>query len=192
MKIRMAENSLFAILLRKPWWLSLGIALALALLARALLPANFVVVGAFGAAFPFVVIAAIAAWKQARAPSAAQVEAALQRLRGMGSVELLDAAAAAWRAEGYAVECFTGAGADLKLERRGPPVLVGLRRWKAASTGVEPLRELHAAMQRADDALGWYVAGGEVSDKARDFARAQSIRLIGAQELALLVARAGR
>lgn len=192
MKIRMAENSLFAILLRKPWWVSLALALALALLASALLPADFVVVGAFGAAFPFVVIAAIAAWKQVRAPSAAQVEAALQRLRGMGSAEVLDAAAAAWRGEGYAVERFSGPGADLRLERRGQVTLVGLRRWKAASTGVEPLRELHAAMQRADDAIGWYAAGGEVTEKARDFARVQQIRLIGAQELALLVARAGR
>ena len=40
MKLRMAENSLFAILLRKPWWLSLAIAGVMALLALALLPAE--------------------------------------------------------------------------------------------------------------------------------------------------------
>ncbi|MBN8509743.1 MAG: restriction endonuclease, partial [Burkholderiales bacterium] len=69
MKLRMAENSLFAILLRSPWWVSLAIAAALALLARLLLPERFVAVGAFGAGFPFVVIAAIAAWRRLRAPS---------------------------------------------------------------------------------------------------------------------------
>jgi hypothetical protein len=30
LKLKMAENSLFAILLRSPWWASLGIALGLA------------------------------------------------------------------------------------------------------------------------------------------------------------------
>ena len=59
----MAENSLFAILLRSPWWVSLGVALALALLMRLLLPKDYAVAGMLGA-LPFVVIAAIAAWKQ--------------------------------------------------------------------------------------------------------------------------------
>ena len=39
MKLRMAENSLFAILLRQRWWVSASIALAIGLVAAALLPA---------------------------------------------------------------------------------------------------------------------------------------------------------
>ena len=66
MKLKIAPNSLFAVLLRSPWWASLGIAVALALLMRLLLPKEYAVAGMLGA-FPFVVIAAIAAWKQLRA-----------------------------------------------------------------------------------------------------------------------------
>ena len=40
MKFRMAPNSVFAVLLRSPWWVSLAIAAALALAAAALLPAD--------------------------------------------------------------------------------------------------------------------------------------------------------
>jgi restriction system protein len=38
MKLKMSKNSLFAILLRSPWWMSFGLVAAIALAARALLP----------------------------------------------------------------------------------------------------------------------------------------------------------
>ncbi|MDO8420135.1 MAG: restriction endonuclease, partial [Rubrivivax sp.] len=38
MKFQMAKNSLFATLLRSPWWISAVIALVLGLLGAALLP----------------------------------------------------------------------------------------------------------------------------------------------------------
>jgi restriction system protein len=183
-KLRMAENSLFAILLRSPWWVSLAIAAALALLARLLLPERFVAVGAFGAGFPFVVIAAIAAWRQLRAPSPRAVEAALQRMRALGTAELLAAAEAAWRAEGWQVQRSAVAGADLLRERAGRRELWALRRWKAASQGVEPLRELQAACARHDDATGCYLHAAAHSDKARDYARENGLRLVGAAEFA--------
>ena len=72
MKLRMAENSLFAILLRSPWWISLGLAAIVALVARLALPADLFWFGAFGG-LPFVVIAVMAARRQWRAPSAAQL-----------------------------------------------------------------------------------------------------------------------
>jgi restriction system protein len=49
LKIRMAKNSLFAVLLRSPWWISAAIAVVLAVLALALLPADYRVVGAVSA-----------------------------------------------------------------------------------------------------------------------------------------------
>ena len=52
----MAENSLFAILLRSPWWVSLAIAAVLALIARLLLPADYAVVGMLGIGLPFVLV----------------------------------------------------------------------------------------------------------------------------------------
>ena len=66
MKIRMAERSLFAILLRAPWWVSLLLVVAIALVSGALLPAAYVLVGVLSA-FPFLVIGLIAAWRQWRA-----------------------------------------------------------------------------------------------------------------------------
>jgi restriction system protein len=183
-KLRMAENSLFAILLRAPWWISLAIALGLALLARLLLPERFAAVGAFGVGFPFVVIAAIAAWRQLRAPSPRAVEAALARLRTLGTAELLAAAEAAWRADGWQVQRCNAAGADLLRERAGRRELWALRRWKAASHGIEPLRELQGACARHDDAAGVYLHAAAPSDKARDYARDHGLRLVGAADFA--------
>ena len=52
MKLKMAKNSLFAVLLRSPWWYSVLIVLGMAIAARALLPEPYVVVGIVGTA-PF-------------------------------------------------------------------------------------------------------------------------------------------
>jgi restriction system protein len=190
LKLKMAPNSLFAILLRSPWWASLGVAAALALLMRLLLPEKYVFAGMLGT-FPFVAIAAVAAWKQARAPRPRDIEAALEQLRALGTDDLLAAAERAWSADGYRVQRHDGNGADLALERAGRRELISLRRWKAASTGIEPLRALHAACGRSDDAAGVYVHAGEVSDKARDFAKAQGLRLMPAAEFAQRIARSG-
>jgi restriction system protein len=183
LKLKMAENSLFAILLRSPWWASLGIAVVLALLMRLLLPAQYAVAGMLGS-FPFVVIAAMAAWKQLRAPSAKQMEAALSRLRSSSQPELLAEAERGFGAQGYAVRRHEGPGADLVLTRAGREELISLRRWKAASIGVEPLRELHAACERAQAAGGIYVHAGAPSEKAIDFARQHRLRLMPVAEMA--------
>ena len=63
MRLKMARNSLFAVLLRSSWWISLAVALVVAAASRALLPTEYWVFGAMGS-FPFVVIAGIALLKQ--------------------------------------------------------------------------------------------------------------------------------
>jgi restriction system protein len=183
LKLKMAENSLFAILLRSPWWASLGIAVALALLMRLLLPADYAVAGMLGS-FPFVVIAAIAAWKQLRAPSASQLAQTLERLQAMNSREFADAIEAAFRAQGHEVTRLNQPGADLELMLRHRRTVVAFKRWKAASIGVEPLRELRAACERLQAAAGIYVHGGVPSDKALDYARQNQLRLMPVTELA--------
>lgn len=40
MKLKMAEKSLFAILLRSPWWVSFSLVAVFALASKALLPAR--------------------------------------------------------------------------------------------------------------------------------------------------------
>ena len=186
MKWKMAENSLFAILLRSPWWISLCIGVALALLMRVLLPPDYAAPAMLGS-FPFFVIAAMAAWKQMRAPSVAQVEQTLQRLQAMNSRDFVAALEAAFRAQGHEVRRLDQPGADLELSKGPRRSVVACRRWKAAKLGVEPLRELQAVQQRlqADDAL--YVGIGEASEQAADFVRSAKIQLLGPVELARLL-----
>lgn len=186
MKLKMAENSLFAILLRSPWWASLGIAVALALLMRLLLPAQYAVAGMLGS-FPFVVIAAIAAWRQLRAPSATQLAQTLERLQAMNSREFAEAIEAAFRAQGHEVTRLNQPGADLELMLRHRRTVVAFRRWKAASIGVEPLRELQAAKARLEAEAALFVSTGALSEKAGDFVRETRLQLMGAPELAQLM-----
>ena len=72
MKWKMAENSLFAVLLRSPWWISAAIAAGLVTIAQAFLPPDFRLAGAFGA-LPFAAIALWTGYKRLRAPSTASV-----------------------------------------------------------------------------------------------------------------------
>jgi restriction system protein len=189
MKLRMHENSLFAILWRSPWWVSAAIVIALIAVAKILLPGSYASYGYF-VALPFAVIALAAAWKQSRRPSAGRVAATLEALRAMASDDFSAAVEEAFRRDGYVVTRLTGAAADFELAKAGRVVLVGTKRWKAARTGVEPLRGLHAAARSREAQECIYIASGEFSDNARVFAAEKNIRLLQDAELAALLARA--
>ena len=186
----MHENSLFAILLRSPWWISFLVGAGLFALTRALLPAayaNF----AFFAALPFLVIGGVAAWRQLRAPSAARVAANLDALRAMSWEAFSGALEAAYRSQGYAVAPAGVPGADMELSKAGRISLVSCKRWKAARTGIEPLRDLDAARQKTQAGECIYLAAGEVSANAAAFAAEKGIRLLQGAELAALVKAPG-
>jgi restriction system protein len=188
-KFKMAEKSLFAMLLRSPWWASFVVVGLIVLASGALLPKEYFVVGAL-AGFPIFVVGCIAAWKQLRAPSPAQVAEMLDAVGSMPWRSFADTLAAAWTRAGYAVERVHGnhAGADLRLVQGGRTTLVSARRWKAATHGVEPLRELHAAMLASDAAAGIYVATQwQVSDNARLFARDHGIAVLQGDAVAALL-----
>ncbi len=186
MKFKMAEKSLFAVLLRSPWWISFGVVGVIVLIAGALLPKDFFVVGAL-AGFPIFVVGCIAAWRQLRAPSPAKVAYMLQSVSAMSWRDFSDTLVAAWAGTGAAVERLPGNGAaDLCVAQGSKTILVSARRWKAANHGVEPLRELHAAMQARDAGEGVYVvAQGQLSDNARAFARDHQIAVLQGDGLAL-------
>ena len=100
MKLKMAENSLFAILLRSRWWISLAIACGFVLVSVALLPREYALAGALGGV-PFAIIGAIALKRQWGAPSASMVEAQLAQgpyLLGetMSAADVLWGNALAW------------------------------------------------------------------------------------------------
>ena len=89
--------------------------------------------------------------------------------------------------EGYVVQRMSAGGADFSRRKSGQTTLGACKRWKAARLGIEAFEELQAARlaQQADSAL--CITMGEISDKARQFALQQQIRLIGATELAQLL-----
>jgi restriction system protein len=181
LKLRMAENSLFAILLRQRWWVSAALAGVLGVTGAALLPPQWRVVGALSG-FPFAVIAAMAAWRQRHAPSesrVAQVDAAVRALAWPAFADLLEQA---FQRDGHEVRRLGGA-VDFELVRRGQTLLVSARRWKTARTGVEPLRELQAAREKAD-AAALYIGLGAISEPAASFAAQHRIAFWQAAELA--------
>jgi restriction system protein len=190
LKLKMAKNSLFAILLRSPWWISLVIAALLGLVSFALLPADLRVVGAL-AGLPFLVIGVIAARRQWRLPSAARIEQTQQAVAAMNWPAFSALLARSFQREGYTVQRGMGgtnsnsgdASFDFELERQGRRTLVSARRWKSARTGLEALRALQQAREAraADEAI--YIGLAPLSDNARPYAAMQRITIWQAPEL---------
>ncbi len=191
MKFEMAPNSLFAVLLRSPWWIAFAITAGFVAIAKAFLPAEYFVFGALGSA-PFFVIGCIAAWRQLRAPSATRVAATLSAIREMSWPTFSEAMEDAFHRDGHAVIRHTGPAAEFELTKNGRVTLVHCRRWKAERTGIEPLRELIAARDARDAHDCVYVATGEITDKARIFAAGSGVRILQGAELAGLMPRVSR
>ncbi|WP_235578264.1 restriction endonuclease [Pseudorhodoferax sp. Leaf267] len=185
MKWKMADNSLFAILLRSRWWISFLVAAGIFTVAMALLPREYALAGALGA-IPFVVIGGIALSRQWGAPSARQVEASLAQAAAMSWAEFGAKLEAAYRSAGYTVRRTSG-GADFVLDKGGRTTLVCAKRWKAARQGVEPLRELDAARQAHDADAAVFLSLGPLSDNATAFARSAPIRVLQGADLAALL-----
>lgn len=183
MQLRMHQNSLFAILLRKAWWISALAAMAIFGLLRFLLPWEF----ALFAAAPFIGISGWVAWKQLRAPSAGRIAKTLDRLRTQSWDDFSRTVEEAYRREGYAVSRLGDARADFELVQGPYSTLVACKRWKAMRTGIEPLRELQAAREAREAHFCIYVATGEITDQARAFAAEKKINLVQGGELATLV-----
>ena len=181
MKFRMAQNSLFAVLLRSPWWISMAIAVAFVAAANALLPQEYRLVGSMGA-FPFAAIGVIAFWRQWKAPSAGESLALLDSAAKMSWPEFEAALRRGFSRDGYQVRAGQG-GADLALERNGQLTLVSARRWKAARHGEENVQALGAAVKKQDASRGLYVALGELTPQALRLAKAQGIGLVQRDEL---------
>ncbi len=183
----MAEKSLFAILLRSPWWVSFLVAGGITLAVAALAPDRFKLLGAFGA-LPLYGVGCVAAWRQWRAPSAAAVAEQAAALRSMAWRDFSAALEHAWRAQGASVEQIIGLEADFCVQQGARTTLVSARRWKAASHGADAIAHLAAAMRKRDIGAGQYlVAHGSISDAARALARAEGVALVEGDALARLL-----
>lgn len=182
MKLKMSENSLFAILLRSSWWISLAIVAVISLLSVALLPEPYVGFGVMGG-FPFLVIAVLAARKQWHAPSAARVADMLARAGAMSWRDFSALVGQIYVEQGYAVTRLNNPAADFLVVKGTQRTLVSCKRWKAAVHGVEALRELVAAKEAQEAQQCTYLSLAPVSDTAARFAKAQGVTLVSGEAL---------
>jgi restriction system protein len=185
LKWTLPKNSLFAILLRSPWWKSLGVAALLSLIAAALLPERLKLAGAL-ASLPFVVIGLMAAWRQLKQPSAAAVGRTRDGLRTMDWNRFSAALEIALQKDGYVVERSDRTGVDFQTFKAGRRALVLARRWKSAQVGVEVLRSLREAADAADCQDAIHVSLGDLSEAAATYAQRERVQVWGASELAAL------
>lgn len=186
MKLKMAKNSLFAVLLRSPWWISVGIALGIALVSKAALPEKYVVYGVISG-WPFLTIGMIAAWKQFRMPSAVRVTETLEKICAMSWRDFSGVVEDAFRQDGYTVSRLAGSDADFAISKAGKTALVSCKRWKAASSGIEPLRDLQSAIEKQEADEGIYLTAGVVSDNARRFATEKKVQVVQGEDLARML-----
>jgi restriction system protein len=186
LQFKVPEKSLFAVLLRSPWWVSIVAAVVIFAIAWMVLPERFVPYSAITGA-PFLLIGLYVAWKQLRAPSASQIARRLEAIRAMSWSDFSASIEELYRNDGYTVKPFKGAAADFAMEREGYITLVSCKRWKAAGHGVEALRDLESARVKQDAREVVYVAAGEITDNARRFATEKEIRVIQGAELAQLL-----
>lgn len=182
MGFELPRNSLFAILLRARWWVSLLVAFGAFALVRLFFAPG---IAAF-AALPFLAIGIYAAFQQLKKPSAKRVAKTLERARALPYDGFCSALEKAFEREGFTATRADG-GADLVLRHDGLVTLVACKRWKAVRTGIEPLREFDAATRARGAHSRMYIAVGEVTDNARAFAAEKQIRLIQEEELAKLL-----
>ena len=190
MKLKMSEKSLFATLLRAPWWVSFVVMLAVALAAGALLPDAYKTAGMLGG-FPFLVIGVIAAWRQRNALSPARIDELTAQARAMGWREFSAVVETALRKQGFEVRPLSNGPADFEIEKNGRITLVSAKRWKAASMGAETLRELLDAVESQEAFSCSCMSLGVFSPAAVALARQHPIQLLGSVEIAQLVHDAG-
>ena len=189
MKLKIAPNSLFAILLRSPWWISIAGVVSIVLASRELLPPQYFVFGIMGA-LPFLVIGGIAAYQQFRAPSSDQIGRTLENVSVMSWRDFANALDRAYVQQGYQVSRVNSPAADLLLTKAGQRTLVAGKRWKAGNHGVEPLRALSAARTSQDTSHCVYVTlAYVVGEKTRLFAFQNGIQLLHGDSLAQLLSR---
>lgn len=183
MAFKMAKGSLFAVLLRSPWWYSVLIGLFFITASLPIADGEYLIFG-ITTALPFFGIAGYAAYQQAKLPSQKRVFEVVEQAREMRASEITEKIASRYIESGYDSKVFKGNAADLELTRGHRIVLLSSKRFKVGNTGVDPLKQLVAAGETAEATSYLYVALGEISEAARSYANQNNIELIQANELA--------
>ena len=183
MKFKMAQGSLFAVLMRSPWWYSVLIALLVVAIGLVLVGGKYLILG-IATALPFIGIATYSAYSQSQRPGMKRVLEVEQAARKMPVAELAKTIADNYEKINFDVIAFKGDEAELELERGMHKFLLSCKRFKAAKTGIEPLKKLTTAGEKHEVSGYLYVALGEISANALAYAQKNNIELIQAEALA--------
>lgn len=186
MKFKMSERSLFATLLRSPWWVSFLVMAAVALVAGALLPEAYKVAGMLGA-FPFFVIGVMAAWRQRNAIGPDRIAALVEEARNMGWRDFSILVEEGLRHQGFEVSRLAQGPADFQIEKNGKTTLVSAKRWKAATLGADHLREMLSARESMAAFSCTCMSLGAFSPTALDLADKTPMQLLGPSSIAQLM-----
>ena len=186
MKFKMSEKSLFATLLRSPWWVSFLVMLGVAVVAGALLPEAYKMAGILGG-LPFLVIGLIAAWRQRNALSAERIIELTEQSRGMVWADFALVIEGALRRQGFVVSRSKTGSVDFQIEKNGRVTLVSAKRWKAATVGAESVRELLSARESQDAHACSFISLGQFSQAALDLAGENPVQLMGPTQIAQLM-----
>ncbi|MCX7263340.1 MAG: restriction endonuclease [Burkholderiales bacterium] len=161
------------------------IAAVLLLLARVFLPEAFRAIGMLSS-LPFAVLGIMAAWRQRDKPSPERVSMALDQLAQMSWKQFLPIMEQAFVQQGFTVTQLNSKAADLQLEKLGRVTLVSCKRWKAATLGVEVLRDLKAMQISEEASYAACISLSLPTGVALKFAKENAIQLICQDELASL------
>jgi restriction system protein len=186
MKFKMSEKSLFATLLRSPWWVSFLVMLAVALVAGALLPEDYKIPGMLGA-FPFFVIGVMAAWRQRNAIGTDRINTLVEEARQMGWRDFSILVEEGLRSQGFEVSRLEQGPADFQIRKNGKTTLVSAKRWKAATLGAEHLRDMLAARENMEAFSCSCMCLGTFSRTALDLADKTPMQLLGPSSIAQLM-----
>jgi restriction system protein len=187
-KFKISDKSLFAVLLRSPWWYSWALAAAVVVVSRALLSAELWAFGAMGA-FPFVVIGAIALYRQRNQMSPNKVSTTLEQLGQLSWKDFSAQLEARLKSQGYSISTQTpGPGADYVLTRQGRISVLCAKRWKAAQVSEADVQALRSSMDVHEAREGLYLSLGKANPKAQEFAALNRIAILNNAPLAEFVA----
>ncbi len=177
MKFKIAPNSLFAVLLRNPWWMSFALAAAISVVCAALLPKELSIFAVLGT-IPIWVIGCVALKRQWNMPSEAALHAENERLAGLSWNEFSKELQAKFERQGFQVERLQGKAseaADFLLSKAGQTTLVAAKRYKAGSHGIEPLQALVAQQTALGAEKAMYICLGALSEQAEAFATEKGV-----------------
>jgi restriction system protein len=178
----MAKETLFHILLRQPWWITVLVAILLFAITHAIFPplAPFV-------ALPFAGLAVYIAYRQWRGTSPVDADERLASLRAMSWDEFSALVAAAYARHGYHVAAAERPGFDYTLTKGSRVTLLQCRRWRVSQVGIGPVRELARAVEREEATNGICISAGSFSEPARKLVATEPVTLVSSVELVELL-----